>query len=103
MPLLGGALASGPISAHAQQTAGTHTGGALLGLANDAEARARIEAFEQRLERQGWSEGQDLRIESRFDGGGARHMQALSTEPAGLNHGWVLAHSTPLVRARVRG
>ncbi len=44
MTLLGGALASGPISAHAQQTAGTHTVGALLGLANDAEARARIEA-----------------------------------------------------------
>jgi putative ABC transport system substrate-binding protein len=102
MTLLGGALASGPISAHAQQTAGTHTVGALLGLANDAEARARIEAFEQGLERQGWSAGQDLRIEYRFAGGDARRMQAFATELAGLKPGCILAHSTPVVAALMR-
>src|SRR5260370_23356505 len=50
--LLSGALASRPISAHAQQ-AHTHTVGVLMGLANDAEARARMHAFGKGLEQAG--------------------------------------------------
>jgi putative tryptophan/tyrosine transport system substrate-binding protein len=97
--LLGGALTSRPISAHAQQTAGTRTVGALIGLADDAEARARTEAFEQGLEREGWSAGQDLRIEYRFAGGDSRRMQAFAKELAGLKPGCILAHSSPVVAA----
>jgi putative tryptophan/tyrosine transport system substrate-binding protein len=101
MALLGGALTSPPISAHAQQ-ARTQTVGVLMGLANDAEARARIKAFEQGLEQEGWSAGQNLRIESRFAEGDSRRAQALAKELVELSPGCILAHSTPIVATLAR-
>jgi hypothetical protein len=50
MALVGSALASRPIPVAAQGAGGAHTIGALIALADDAEARARIEAFERGLE-----------------------------------------------------
>src|SRR5262249_60640323 len=101
MALLGGALTSPPISAHAQQ-ARTQTVGVLMGLANDAEARARIKAFEQGLEQEGWSAGQNLRIEYRFAEGDSRRAQAFAKELVELSPGCILAHSTPIVATLVR-
>ncbi len=82
MALLAGALASRPIPAYAQQAASTPTVGVLLGLANDVEARVRIEAFERGLERKGWSVGQNLRIEYRFTDGNPGRMQEFAKELA---------------------
>ena len=62
--LLGGALAAQAIPANAQELR-VRTVGVLMGFANDAEAKARVQAFEQGLERVGWSVGQNLRIEYR--------------------------------------
>jgi putative tryptophan/tyrosine transport system substrate-binding protein len=59
--LLGGALTSWPIPANAQPAARMRTVGVLMGLAADAEAQGRSMAFEQGLEREGWSLGQNLR------------------------------------------
>jgi putative tryptophan/tyrosine transport system substrate-binding protein len=50
------------------------TVGVLMGFANDAEAKARIDAFEQGLEREGWSLGQNLRIEYRYAEGGCERL-----------------------------
>jgi len=61
--LLGGALADQAIPANAQETVRVRTVGVLMGLADDAEAQGRSMAFEQGLEREGWSLGQNLRIE----------------------------------------
>ena len=63
--LLGGALAAQAIPANAQELR-VRTVGVLMGFANDAEAKARVQAFEQGLERAGWSVGQNLRIEYRL-------------------------------------
>jgi len=60
--LLGGALTTEAMPANAQELR-VRTVGVLMGLANDAEAKARVRAFEQGLEREGWSVGQNLRIE----------------------------------------
>src|SRR5206468_5554590 len=49
--LLGGALTSRPFPANAQPAPRMRTVGALIGLADDAEARARSMAFEQGLEK----------------------------------------------------
>jgi putative tryptophan/tyrosine transport system substrate-binding protein len=68
--LLGGALADQAIPANAQELR-VRTVGMLIGLANDAEAKARVQAFEQGLEREGWSVGQNLRIEYRYAEGDA--------------------------------
>jgi putative ABC transport system substrate-binding protein len=83
--LLGGALAAQAIPANAQELR-VRTVGVLMGLANDAEAKARVEAFEKGLEREGWSVGQNLRIEYRYAEGDSVRMQALAKELVELKH-----------------
>ena len=75
--LLGGALADQAIPANAQELR-VRTVGVLFGLANDAEAKARTEAFEKGLESEGWSLGQNLRIEYRYAEGDSARMQAVT-------------------------
>src|SRR2546427_13144925 len=76
--LLGGTLAAQAIPANAQEAVRVRTVGALMGFANDAEAKTRIEAFEKGLESEGWALGQNLRIEYRYAGGDSARMQALA-------------------------
>jgi hypothetical protein len=96
--LLGGALAAQAIPANAQELR-VRTVGVLMGLANDAETKARVKAFEQGLEREGWSSGQNLRIEYRYAEGDSVRMQALAKELVELKPDCILGHSTPVVTA----
>jgi ABC-type uncharacterized transport system substrate-binding protein len=96
--LLGGALLAQAIPANAQELR-VRTVGVLMGFANDAEAQARARAFEQNLEREGWSLGQNLRIEYRYAEGDSVRMQALAKELVGLKPDCILGHSTPVVTA----
>ena len=96
--LLGGAFADQAISANAQELR-VRTVGVLIGLANDAEAKARVKAFEQGLEREGWSVGQNLRIEYRYAEGDSVRMQAFVKELVELKPDCILGHSTPVVTA----
>ena len=96
---LGGALTSWPIPANAQPAARVRTVGVLMGLADDAEARGRSMAFEQGLEREGWSLGQNLRIEYRYAEGDSVRMQALAKELVELKPDCIVGHSTPVVTA----
>jgi putative tryptophan/tyrosine transport system substrate-binding protein len=97
--LLGGALVDQAIPANAQEPVRVRTVGVLMGFANDAEAKARVEAFEQGLERVGWSVGQNLRIEYRYAEGDSVRMQALAKELVDLKPDCILGHSTPVVTA----
>jgi putative tryptophan/tyrosine transport system substrate-binding protein len=99
LTLLGGALTSRPIPANAQPAARTRTVGVLMGLADDAEAHGRAMALEQGLERQGWSLGQNLRIEYRYAEGDSARMQALAKELVELKPDCIVGHSTPVVTA----
>src|SRR5215472_17060586 len=64
--LLGGA-AAWPIAARAQQGERVRRIGVLMAFAeDDPEAKARLAAFRQGLEKRGWSEGRDVRIDARF-------------------------------------
>ena len=96
--LLGGALADQAIPANAQELR-VRTVGVLMGFPNDAEAKARVQAFEQGLERVGWSVGQNLRIEYRYAEGDSVRMQALAKELVELKPDCILGHSTPVVTA----
>src|SRR5262245_53534279 len=65
---LGGAAASAvswPLAAHAQQGERLRRIG-VLSTGDDAEGHARFAAFAQTLERLGWSDGRNLRIDSRY-------------------------------------
>lgn len=100
--LLGGAFAGRAILANAQEPVRVHTVGVLMGLANDTETHARTQAFEQALERKGWSLGRNLRIEYRFSEGDPSRMQAFANELVELNSDCILGHSTPVTTALMR-
>jgi putative ABC transport system substrate-binding protein len=100
--LLGGASAAHAILANAQEPVRVRTVGVLMGFANDAEAKARVEAFEKGLERAGWSLGQNLRIEYRYAEGDSARMQALAQELVELKPECVLGQSTPVTDALMR-
>ena len=99
LALLGGALADQAIPANAQEPVRVRTVGALMGFANDAEAKARVRAFEQGLEREAWSVGHNLRIEYRYAEGDSAGMQALAKELVGLKPDCILGQSTPVTAA----
>ena len=100
--LLGGALADQAIPANAQEPVRVRTVGVLMGFANDAEAKARVDAFEQGLKREGWSLGQNLRIEYRYAEGDSARMQALAKELVELKPDCVLGQSTPVTAALIQ-
>ncbi len=100
--LLIGAAAMRPIPSRAQRSERIRTIGVLMGLANDAESQVRIKVLEQGLEKEGWTIGQDLRIEYRFAAGDADRMRAFAKELVGLQPDVIVGHSTPVVKALVQ-
>jgi putative ABC transport system substrate-binding protein len=99
--LLGGAAASCPLAAWAQQPEKTRRIGVLVGLAErDPETRARLAGFRQGLEKRGWSEGRNVRIDYRFaPDSSAGQAQALAKELIALQPDVILAQATPVVAA----
>src|SRR3954452_19378024 len=65
--VLGGAAAAWPLAALAQQADRMRRIGVLMYLASDdAEGQARLAAFAHALEQLGWSDGRNLRIDTRW-------------------------------------
>src|SRR5262249_54582642 len=96
---LGGTLAAQAIPADAQEPVRVRTVGVLMGFANDADAKARTEASQRGLEREGWSLGHNLRIEYRYAEGDSARMQALAKELVELKPDCILGQSTPVIAA----
>jgi putative tryptophan/tyrosine transport system substrate-binding protein len=63
--LLGGAVATWPLAAHAQQTASLPTIG-FLGAGSPATADVWVSAFTSRLRELGWIEGRNIKIDLRW-------------------------------------
>jgi putative ABC transport system substrate-binding protein len=64
--ILGGAVAW-PLAARAQQTDRVRRIGVLMGYAeNDSEARAQFAAFRDGFQKLGWTEGRNIRIDTRW-------------------------------------
>jgi len=98
--LLGGA-AAWPGVTRAQQTEKTLRIGVLVGLAeSDPETRARLAGFWQGLEKRGWSEGRNVRIDYRFAPDiSADQAKALAKELIALQPDVILAQATPAIAA----
>ena len=93
------AAASWPLAARAQQSERVRRVGVLVGLAeNDPEIQGRIAGFHQGLEKLGWVEGRNLRIDYRFAPAGAQ-ARLLARELVALKPDVMLTQSTPATAA----
>ena len=77
--VLGGA-AAWPLAAWAQQSERVRRIAVLTGFNADVEAQSRIAAFQQELEKLGWSEGRNIIVESRFGGGNRGRVRSYAAE-----------------------
>jgi putative ABC transport system substrate-binding protein len=82
--LLGGAAASWPIAAGAQQEERVRRIGVLLGGENDQVNQTLIAALRDGLAKLGWAEQRNLRIDLRFGGGDANRFRAYAAELVSL-------------------
>jgi putative ABC transport system substrate-binding protein len=90
-----GGTAALPFAAHAQQA--VRSVGLLMALAEGDEARARIATFRRELEKFGWLEGRNLRIDIRFGAGKRDQYQHLAKELVELQPDAILGQSTPVI------
>jgi putative ABC transport system substrate-binding protein len=103
MTLLGGAAAAWPLAARAQQPERMRRIGVLMYMpADDAEGQARLAALSEALQQLGWSEGRNLRIDTRWANADdiRRHATELAALPADLLVGGSgTATAAPLLQA----
>jgi putative ABC transport system substrate-binding protein len=98
--LLGGAAVTYPIAARAQQAERVRRIGVLMNLtADDPEAVARITAFAQGLQRLGWTDGRNVRIDYRWGADDADHSRKYAAELLALAPDVVLSVGVPAVAA----
>jgi putative ABC transport system substrate-binding protein len=100
--LLGGA-AAWPLAARAQQADRMRRIGVLTGLADDPETQAHMAAFLQGLAQLGWTDGHNVRIDTRWAAGDADRGRRYAAELAALAPDVILASGSsilaPLLRA----
>jgi putative ABC transport system substrate-binding protein len=90
--LLGGAAATWPLAARAQQGERMRHIGVLMNLtAADPEGQARVAAFLQALQGSGWTEGHNVRIETRWSAGDPDRARTYAAELVALAPDVILA------------
>jgi ABC-type uncharacterized transport system substrate-binding protein len=98
--VFGGVVAVWPMAARAQQHEQMRRIGVLVGFAeSDPESPARLAAFRQSLERLGWKEGHNVRVEYRWGAGDPTRMRAHAKELIGTTPDVLVAESTPATAA----
>jgi putative tryptophan/tyrosine transport system substrate-binding protein len=98
--LVGGASAVWPLVARAQQPERLRRVGALIGFSeNDAFTRRTVSVFAQALERFGWVEGKNIRVDYRFAAGDPTLFKTYAAELVGLMPEVILAGASPAVAA----
>jgi putative ABC transport system substrate-binding protein len=96
--LLGGAAATWPFAARAQQPEPMRRIGILTGIAGeDAQTKVRVTAFSQELQKLGWAEGRNLRIDLRGGAGNVAETRKYAMELVALAPDVILASgATPV-------
>ena len=98
--LLGGAAAAWPLAARAQQPERMRRIGVLMGYAeSDPEAQACVAAFREGLQKLGWTEGRNIRIDTRWATLDAESMQRFAKELVALQPDLILSQTTPTTAA----
>ena len=91
------------LGARAQQAGAMRLVGVLIPLAEtDTEAQTELAAFRKELQRLGWTEGRNARIETRWAAGDVDRIQAYAKELVTLKPDVILARTTPVTAALLR-
>src|SRR6516162_7464523 len=98
--LLGGAAVTWPLAARAQQTERMRRIGVLMGGAgSDPVDQARLAAFLDGLQQLGWTDGRNVRIDTRWPAGDADRNRTYAAELVGLAPDVILASASASVAA----
>jgi putative ABC transport system substrate-binding protein len=90
--LIGGAAVGWPFAASAQQADRVRHIGVLMGVAaDDPDAQARYAAFVKGLQQLGWTDGSNVRIDTRWGAGDADDIRRHAVELAALAPDVILA------------
>ena len=96
--LLGGAAAAWPLAARAQQREKMRRIGVLMNLAaDDPVSQARTNAFVQGLQQFGWTDGVNVRIDTRWAAADPERFCRYATELVALAPDVILASTSPSV------
>ena len=98
---LGGAAAAWPLAARAQQPERMRRIGVLMGFPeSDSKAQTSYAAFRDGLQKLGWTEGRNTRIEARWAApGDTQSMQRFAKELIALQLDIILSNTTPTTTA----
>src|SRR5215470_3419184 len=98
--LLGGAAAAWPLTTRAQNGERVRHIGVFVDLTeSDPEGQARVAALKRGLQDLGWTEGRNLRIESRWAAGVAARMKPLAEELVSLAPEVIVSSGAPTLTA----
>ena len=99
--LIGGAAAVWPLAARAQQPPDrVRRIGVLMNLAaDDPVSQARMNAFVQALQQSGWTDGVNVRIDTRWAAADPERFRRYATELVALAPDVILAYTSPSVAA----
>ena len=101
--LLGGAAVAWPVAAQAQQAEGMRRLGVLMAVAeSDADARKGISILQDRLQKLGWKDGINIRIDYRWGNGNPDRIQEFAKELVELQPDVLVGHSTPSAKGLLK-
>jgi len=100
LTLLGSTVAAAPLSARAQQTAQARRIGVMIALAeNDPEAQANAAALRDGLEKLGWIDGRNIRIDYRWGIGDPARARVAVKELLALSPDLIMPATTQMLVA----
>src|SRR4051794_4950236 len=100
LTLLGSTVAAAPLSARAQQTAQARRIGVMIALAeNDPEAQENAAALRDGLEKLGWTEGRNIRIDYRWGIGDPARARIVVKELLALSPDLIMPATTQMLVA----
>ena len=102
--LLGGVAAAWPVTARAQQGERMRSIGVLMGYA-ETDAQPQVKALRQELQKLGWEEGRNIRVDVRFPAADADRIRAILMELMSLTPDLLVSNTnlvTEVVQAEVR-
>ena len=101
--LVGGAAAVWPVTARAQQAERVRRLGVLMAVAeSDADARNGVSILQERLQKLGWKDGNNIRIDYRWGNGDPDRIQDLAKELVDLHPDVLVSHSTPSAKGLLK-